>query len=245
MVDTATLQTLAAAAGDTNATRQDIEAALDEVVSLFQVYGGWVALEETFTYASATTITVASDATTRFQKGDRIKVVNDSIGKYFVVVGVASATLTVTGGDDYSLVSGAITAPYISRAPRPFGFPSYFGYTPTFTQSGAGTWTVSAAETAAFYIDPSGFCFFSVEAYGTVATATPDSLNFTVPVAMAAGFVSEAFTASCLDAGKNAKYINGHAAKWTGTVIGVRIYDATQWSGGSGRGFVCTGRYSI
>jgi hypothetical protein len=93
---------------------------------------GWIGANETWTYASATTITVPSDATTRYSVGDKIKLTQTTV-KYFYVVAVSSTVLTVTGGTDYTVANAAISANYYSKAASPVGFPHWFAYTPTFT----------------------------------------------------------------------------------------------------------------
>lgn len=92
---------------------------------------GWTPLVEAWAYASATTITVPSGATARFQVGDKIKLTNNSTVKYFYIIGVASTTLTVTGGSDYSLENASITDISYSRSERPFGFPDFFNFAMT------------------------------------------------------------------------------------------------------------------
>jgi len=47
--------------------------------------------------------------------------------------GDANTTLTVLGGDDYTLANAAITSPSYSKAETPQGFPQWFNWTPTFT----------------------------------------------------------------------------------------------------------------
>jgi hypothetical protein len=86
---------------------------------------GWTAITETLTYASATTITVAAGAASRYQKGDKLKL-TQTIDKYFYIIDVADELLTVTGGNDYTLVNAAITSPQLSRIENPFGFPPGF-----------------------------------------------------------------------------------------------------------------------
>ena len=102
---------------------------------LFQgVMDGWVAANETWTYASATTFTVAADVTEKYQKGDKIKLTQTTV-KYFYVVSTSysepNTTVTVTGGTDYALANAAITNPYYSHEASPQGFPTWFSYTPT------------------------------------------------------------------------------------------------------------------
>ena len=109
------------------ATQQSIKAYTDA-----QDTGGWTAITETFTYASATTITIAAGGASRFQKGDKLKL-TQTTDKYFYIVDVADELLTVTGGSDYTLADAAITSPQLSRIENPFGFPGWFNYVPTFT----------------------------------------------------------------------------------------------------------------
>lgn len=93
---------------------------------------GWSAAKETWTYASATTITVPAGATSKYSVGDKIKLTQTTV-KYFYIVGVASTTLTITGGTDHTLANAAISNNYYSKLTTPVGFPHWFAYTPTFT----------------------------------------------------------------------------------------------------------------
>jgi hypothetical protein len=94
---------------------------------------GWIDAHETWTYASATTITVPSGAGGRYQKGDKIRLKQGGEYKYFYIVSVSDTTLSITGGSDYTLVSAAITDNYYSKAENPQGFPRWFNWSPTFT----------------------------------------------------------------------------------------------------------------
>lgn len=96
---------------------------------------GWISANETWTYASATTITIPSDGTTKYQKGDKIKLTQTTV-KYFYVVAVTSTLLTITGGSSYTLTNAAISNNYYSKLPTVIGFPSYFTYTPSITAPG-------------------------------------------------------------------------------------------------------------
>jgi uncharacterized protein YgiM (DUF1202 family) len=98
---------------------------------------GWISANETWTYASATVINVPSGATSRYQKGDKIKLTQAASTKYFYVIDVASTTLTITGGVSYTITSDSITNVAYSRESNPFGFPPYMTLgTPTWTASG-------------------------------------------------------------------------------------------------------------
>lgn len=92
---------------------------------------GWIPILDTWTYASATTITVPSGAASLYSVGDKVKIVQGVTTKYFYVVTVADTLLTVTGGSDYTVANAAISGIYISKAVSPVGFPQWFAYAPT------------------------------------------------------------------------------------------------------------------
>ena len=102
----------------------------------------WNLANETWTYASATTITVPSGAASKYQKGDKIKLTQTTV-KYFYIIAVADTVLTITGGDDYTLADAAISANYYSKVENPQGFPCLFNWTPAFSGGGsAGTYAI-------------------------------------------------------------------------------------------------------
>ena len=102
---------------------------------------GWVGANETWTYASATTITVPSGAASTYQKGDKIKLTQTTV-KYFYIVGVADTVLTVTGGTDYTVANAAISLNYYSKVENPQGFPGWFDVT-------TPTWDVATFDNGA------------------------------------------------------------------------------------------------
>lgn len=94
--------------------------------------GSWVPATGTWTYASATTVTVPTDATETYAIGQKIRFKQGAGFKYFYVVGVAATTLTLYGGSDYSVANAAITDIYYSVGVSPVGFPEWFNFTTTF-----------------------------------------------------------------------------------------------------------------
>ena len=90
--------------------------------------GGWVPRTDTWTYASATTITVPSGAAAIYSVGDKIKLTANSVVLYAYIVTVADTLLTVKGN---ALTNHTFTLCYYSKAASPVGFPSGFDYTPT------------------------------------------------------------------------------------------------------------------
>ncbi|MDD4381727.1 MAG: hypothetical protein PHE21_00045 [Candidatus Dojkabacteria bacterium] len=95
-------------------------------------WDGWIAVTDSWAYASASTITVPSGAASRYQRGDKIKLTQTTV-KYFYIVGVADTVLTVTGGSDFTVANAAITSPYYSHVENPIGFPTSFAYTIAIT----------------------------------------------------------------------------------------------------------------
>lgn len=88
---------------------------------------GWNEVSETWTYASANTITVPTDATTKYQKGMGIRWKQGGGYKYAYVTIVAATLLTVTGGTNYTVANSAITdIAYTLTPTTAVGFPVSF-----------------------------------------------------------------------------------------------------------------------
>jgi hypothetical protein len=108
----------------------DKDAGVVKKVVLSNMIDGWINVSSTWSYASATTITVPTGAASLYQMGDKIRITQTTV-KYFYIIGVADTLLTVTGGSDYSVANAAITVKAYSHASNPMGFPAAFNYTPT------------------------------------------------------------------------------------------------------------------
>lgn len=94
---------------------------------------GWVTAGETWTYASANTITVPSGAASKYAVGDRIKWTQTTV-KYGVITAVADTVLTIMVNTDYTVANAAITLNYYSHEENPIGYPHWFTISaPTFT----------------------------------------------------------------------------------------------------------------
>lgn len=97
---------------------------------------GWNQITETFTYASATTITVTSGATNRWQSSDKLMLTQHGSVKYFWIVAVADTLLTVVCNGAVVVENTGtypITVISYSRIENPFGFPFSFTFTPVAT----------------------------------------------------------------------------------------------------------------
>lgn len=102
-------------------------------------WDGWSSAEETWTYASATTFTIAGvDRTARYKKGTKIKLTQGT-DKYFVVYSSSfstNTTITIIPTTDYTLANAAITNPLYSYIEAPAGWPDWFNFDPQFSVSG-------------------------------------------------------------------------------------------------------------
>jgi hypothetical protein len=152
---------------------------------------GWIpvtiaGVAETWTYNSVSgilgTVTVATDATTRFQKGDKIKFTQSATVKYFYITAVTSTTITITGGTDYTLTNSAISNIFLSRIENPFGFPSWFNWTPSYSANGSMTWTSVSTTRSVFYLVKTTV-FIEIYALGTTGGTVSTQLIFSLPIA--------------------------------------------------------------
>lgn len=141
---------------------------------------GWQEVTEAFTYASANTVTVASGATSRYQKGDKIALNNGGI-KYFYVTNVASTILTLFAGDTYTLANTAISGVLLSRAGSPFGFPQYFTYAPTLSVT-SGTLSLITIAKVGFALDGQQ-CHCFVTADFTLSGVSANFIDISLPIA--------------------------------------------------------------
>ena len=153
---------------------------------------GWIAVTDTWTYASATTFTIAGvDRTAMFPKGTKLKLTQTS-AKYFYVVGSAfstNTTITVTGGTDYTLEDAAITSPYYSYASTPQGFPKQFTYTPTWTCASGDAPAIENGILNGLFSIVDGLCYVRIYwLAGASTTFGTGPYNFALPVAAIAGY---------------------------------------------------------
>lgn len=147
---------------------------------------GWTPAPETWTYASSTTFTVSGDLTEQFSKGTRIKLTQTTT-KYFVVFRSAysagTTTVTISGGDDYSLANAAISNRYYSYAANPRGYPGYFNYTPIWRSSGTAPTLNNGTLTGRFGMTGKTVSFHMHFVRGSSSSNGTGIYAFTLPVA--------------------------------------------------------------
>ncbi len=114
---------------------------------------GWIDPGETWTYASATTFTIANvDRTSIYIPGRKLTATNSGT-KYWVVVSSSFSTNTTVTVAGNAVANAAISANFIATMDVPQGFPATFTDTPTMDGS---------AGTAGAYAEDQNFAAWSV-----------------------------------------------------------------------------------
>lgn len=209
-----------------------LETTLDPFVG-----GGWVAVNDTWTYASATSFTIAGvDRTSVLTKGTRLKLTQTTT-KYFAVASSSFSTNTtvdVIPSTDYSIANAAITAPYYSYAANPQGWPGWFGYTVTVTPGGSMTWGSDSSVAQWFVVGNA--CKVHISARGTTGgTADPGlALSLPVPKLNAARYAGCGFVYSSDSNFKTALVFTSSSAG--STTVSAAPYDNSNYTLAGGTG---------
>ena len=135
---------------------------------------GWVLADETWTYATASTITVPAGAVSKYKKGDKIKLTQTTV-KYWHIASVADTVLTIIVNTDYTLANAAISLNNYSRATNPIDFPNFFNFTSTVTGMTTATATLQ-------YTILEGMVYVFIA--NTSQTSNSATFNVTGPVVM-------------------------------------------------------------
>jgi len=105
---------------------------------------GWVSANETWTYASATTITVPSGAASKYAVGNHIRWKQGGSYKYGTIKTVADTLITIITNTDYTVANAAITDNYLTGCGTAVGLPGYYNFTPSFSNITIGSGTISS-----------------------------------------------------------------------------------------------------
>lgn len=143
---------------------------------------GWVSANESWTYASATTITVPTNATFKYSVGDKIRLIQSGSAKFFYITGVAATTLTINGGTDYTLANAAIIQPCYSKRATPQGFPQWFAYTPTWTAASVNPAIGNGSITGKFTMNGKTVTARCTVVYGSTTTFGAGNYRITYPI---------------------------------------------------------------
>lgn len=195
---------------------------------------GWIGANETWTYASASTFTVAGvDVTSKYTKGTYLKFTQTTV-KYAVVVASSfstNTTVTIAVNTDYTIANAAISANYYSYQANPQGYPGWFAYTPTWTGFSADpTYAVSPR-----------FCVIGTTCFmrGVAsANGTSNSANMYMTLPVEAGQ-----STSLQNAGRAVD--NGAILTSPAMVNFTSGSDSAIWSTQAGTGFTASGAKSV
>lgn len=176
---TLTDPTISATGGDDNVGLK-IQSKGSGVVRIRGFWDGWVGSDDTWTYASASTFTIAGvDRTTTYTKGTRLKFTQTSV-KYAVVVSSSfstNTTITIAVNTDYTIANAAITLPYYSYEASPAGYPGWFAFVPT----AAGFSSDPGIATCRYNIIGESILYHLTASSNGTSNAT--SLTYTMPAA--------------------------------------------------------------
>ena len=148
---------------------------------------GWNNANETWTYASASTITVPSGAASKYAIGDRIRWKQGAGYKYGVITAVADTLLTILVNTDFTVATPtAITDNYYSHEASPIGYPQWFACAaPTFDTSAIDNGSGGQPTTSEFRANITGRTYKAhLRGNGTKA-GTSTFFNFVAPFAPA------------------------------------------------------------
>jgi len=102
-----------------------------------RLWDAWEDANETWAYASASTITVPAGAASKYQKGMPFKLTANSVELQGYIIGVADTLLTVVGD---ALTNHTFTNNYYAPSgTSPVGFDDTFSWTPVITYAGGTT----------------------------------------------------------------------------------------------------------
>jgi len=196
-----------------------------------QAFGGdgWQPAKETWTYASASTITVPSGAASRYAKGDKIKLTQTTV-KYFYVIGVADTVLTVTGGSNYTVANAAISNNFYSHQLKPIDFPKTFNFTiASWTTSGTA-FTNQPTTPIAYFSIIDGICNVWIVALAN-ATSGGTGIFYANITSGHLPISPDINTGSAWNISSNA--VTGICATTANNQIAIMKYDATAIAGNS------------
>ena len=148
---------------------------------------GWIEVSDTWTYASSTTVTVPTDATTTYERGFGVRLKQGGSYKYYYITSVAATVLTLNGGSDYTVSNSAITNIAICPGGNGVDFPFTFNYAPARSVSGGTVPTYTATDVTKFWMT-GGLTWVQltwVNSAGGTAGAGTNPILFNLPMTAA------------------------------------------------------------
>lgn len=165
------------AAADVNDLQLEV-AAIETI--LVPAIDGWTPVSSTWTYASASTITVPAGAAAIYVVGDKIKLTQTTL-KFFTVSSVANTTLGIAA-PSATLVDAAITSASYSHEANPVGFPAQFSYTPTVTYTGGTADPTSWPTLTGVFSSVGRLATITISGTCTCGSGDRTVIKFSVPI---------------------------------------------------------------
>lgn len=213
---------------------------------------GWVEATETWTRTGNFTFTIVGNYLARYQKGTKVRYVDNAGFEYGIVASVSSGggltTVTLITNNDYAMAATTITSKSISSVENPEGWPDWFNYTPTYSASGSMTYTDGAGgqptTTYAKYRVSSKTLEYKVAAVGTTGVAGSISLIASAPCA-AVDSNQYAGVCSIRDATSGAQVVGTGFKNGATDEFFARKFDNAAYTLGAGRIMLVAGTYPI
>jgi hypothetical protein len=205
----------------------------------------------TFTYASATTMTIPGDWTSIFVKGSKVELYQtEQRYGYITATSTYSApntTITIAylndaAGNIHAIDNAVISNVYIGNSCTLRNHPLWINWTSSYSAVAPMTFTSVSTTTARFYCyGPS--CYIEMWANGTTGGTATTVVRFTAPIVYKTGASINAISAILVDNG----VVDPGFWQSTAGSTNVDVYHVPQhnWALGAGRQFVCTGWYII
>jgi hypothetical protein len=200
---------------------------------------GWIPANETWAYASATTITVPSGAASRYQKGMPFKLTANSVVLQGYIVGIADTVLTVVGD---ALTNHTFTDNYYAQSGTvPIGFQEWFDYTPTYGGTGSLTFTSVTTQEATYAIKGTAIHLI-LGAVGTTGGTASSGIRFTIPLAISTPRYFYCSGAKVSDSGAKGAFVQNEVLG--GLSLTVYKYDVSNFGLGAAREIACAVTYN-
>lgn len=160
---------------------------------------GWTADANAWTYASASTFTIAGDQTSVYKKGARVRWTQTTV-RYGIVsidstYSSPNTTVTIIVNTDFVISNAAISANYYSYMDNPLGFPTWFNYDPA--PLGWSTLPVTGVVYKYFTSGSSMNVFIGQQVDGGVSNAT--TIAFSTPVPSSANGAGRTVNSTTVD----------------------------------------------
>lgn len=149
----------------------------------YDLNDGYIKAPGTWTFSAGPTLTIPTDGTKRYRKGDKVKLKQGGAFKYFSAIGVASTAIVLTGGTDYTLTNSTITDVYYTHNSA-VDFPSVFNHAPSLS----GFSVAPSAIISEFTVTPEFIKFYLSTNSGT-SNATITSAVLPVPVVTKTNYI--------------------------------------------------------